>query len=74
MHALIGMIALAAATLSGAAPGQAQTYPSRPINMIVPFPPGGNTDIMARALQNEISRTLGPDRTAACAEAALWHR
>jgi tripartite-type tricarboxylate transporter receptor subunit TctC len=51
--------AVAAATLSGAAPGQAQTYPSRPINMIVPFPPGGNTDIMARALQNEISRTLG---------------
>src|SRR5262245_64421773 len=37
----------------------AQSYPSRPINMIVPFPPGGNTDIMARALQNEISRTLG---------------
>jgi tripartite-type tricarboxylate transporter receptor subunit TctC len=59
MHALIRMIALAAATLSGAAPGQAQTYPSRPINMIVPFPPGGNTDIMARALQNAMSRTLG---------------
>ena len=27
--------------------------------MIVPFPPGGNTDIMARALQNEISKALG---------------
>jgi tripartite-type tricarboxylate transporter receptor subunit TctC len=40
-------------------PSWAQTYPSRPINMIVPFPPGGNTDIMARALQNEISRALG---------------
>jgi tripartite-type tricarboxylate transporter receptor subunit TctC len=37
----------------------AQTYPSRPINVIVPFPPGGNTDIMARALQNEMSKALG---------------
>src|SRR5437588_3552402 len=36
----------------------AQAYPSRPINMIVPFPPGGNTDIMARALQNEMSKAL----------------
>src|SRR5262245_13244755 len=37
----------------------AQSYPSRPINVIVSFPPGGNTDIMARALQNEISKALG---------------
>lgn len=37
----------------------AQSYPARPINVIVAFPPGGNTDIMARALQNEMSRALG---------------
>src|ERR671934_1626255 len=37
----------------------AQEYPSRPINVIVSFPPGGNTDIMARALQNEMSKALG---------------
>jgi tripartite-type tricarboxylate transporter receptor subunit TctC len=36
----------------------AQAYPSRPITIIVPFPPGGNTDIMARALQVEISKSL----------------
>jgi tripartite-type tricarboxylate transporter receptor subunit TctC len=41
------------------AQSSAQTYPARPINMIVPFPPGGNTDIMARALQNEIAKALG---------------
>src|SRR5215468_902638 len=36
----------------------AQSYPSRPINVIVSFPPGGDTDIMARALQNEMSKAL----------------
>src|SRR5262249_60461777 len=36
----------------------AQSYPNRPINVIVSFPPGGNTDIMARALQHEISNAL----------------
>ena len=36
-----------------------QTYPARAITMIVPFPPGGNTDIMARALQNELYKVLG---------------
>src|SRR5207302_10025493 len=58
MHIIAALIALAAAAAWGAAAG-AETYPSRPITMIVPFPPGGNTDIMARALQNEISKPLG---------------
>src|SRR5437660_1037459 len=59
MRTIVGVIAVATATAWAAAPADAQSYPSRPINMIVPFPPGGNTDIMARALQNEISRRLG---------------
>jgi tripartite-type tricarboxylate transporter receptor subunit TctC len=46
---------LVTAALSAAA----QNYPSRPVNMIVPFPPGGNTDIMGRALQNELGKALG---------------
>jgi tripartite-type tricarboxylate transporter receptor subunit TctC len=40
-------------------PAAAQDYPSRPVQMIIPFPPGGNTDLMARALQQELSRILG---------------
>jgi tripartite-type tricarboxylate transporter receptor subunit TctC len=58
MH-VVPLIVLAAAALCGASAASAQTYPSRPVNVIVPFPPGGNTDIMARALQNEMSKALG---------------
>ena len=43
-----------------AAPGWAQeAYPSRPLQLIIPFPPGGNTDLMARSLQAELSRAVG---------------
>ena len=42
-----------------ALPALAQTYPTRPISMVMPFPPGGNTDIMGRALQNELGKALG---------------
>jgi tripartite-type tricarboxylate transporter receptor subunit TctC len=50
-------LALLAALL--ASPALAQDYPTRPITVIVGYPPGGNTDLMARALQPELSRALG---------------
>jgi tripartite-type tricarboxylate transporter receptor subunit TctC len=37
----------------------AQDYPARQVNMVIPFPPGGNTDLMARALQPELAKALG---------------
>ncbi len=37
----------------------AQDYPTRPIQMIVAFPPGGNTDLTARALAPELAKALG---------------
>jgi tripartite-type tricarboxylate transporter receptor subunit TctC len=47
------------ASLCGGAVVQAQTYPSRPITMMVGFPPGGPTDALARLLADAMGRTLG---------------
>lgn len=58
MRVRAGFLAIAA--LAGAAStAVAQSFPSRPVTMVVPFPPGGNTDLMARALQTELSKALG---------------
>jgi tripartite-type tricarboxylate transporter receptor subunit TctC len=56
MRRLLALAALA--FIASAMPSAAQTYPSRPVTMVVPFPPGGNTDLMARALQTELSKAL----------------
>ena len=42
-----------------AAPALAQTYPTHPIRMIVPFPPGGPIDTMGRMVANDLSSRLG---------------
>lgn len=41
------------------AAAQAQSYPDRPIHIIAPFPPGGLADVLARAVGDEIAKTLG---------------
>jgi len=40
-------------------PAAAQTYPVKPVHLIVPFPAGGATDILSRALSAELGRKLG---------------
>jgi tripartite-type tricarboxylate transporter receptor subunit TctC len=38
---------------------QAQTWPSKPIRLVVPYPPGGSTDVTARTLAERVSAALG---------------
>ena len=42
-----------------ASPAFAQAWPARPIRLIIPFTPGGSSDILGRAVGQEITRTLG---------------
>ena len=56
-HALGWIVAAIAAI--GALPVGAQPYPSRPIRLVVPFPPGGAVDFYARTVQGPLSDLLG---------------
>jgi tripartite-type tricarboxylate transporter receptor subunit TctC len=50
-------ITAALAVFGASAP--AQTYPSKPVRIIVPFPPGGTTDLLARTLAPKLTEALG---------------
>ncbi|HET7596565.1 MAG TPA: tripartite tricarboxylate transporter substrate binding protein [Burkholderiales bacterium] len=51
----VAVVLLAAASLTQAA----ERYPTKPVRLIVPFPPGGSTDFNARAIQDKLSELLG---------------
>jgi len=58
MHRIVRMlVALAAAVV--AAGVLAQAYPAKPVRIVVPFPAGGTTDILAREVAQRLSQTLG---------------
>lgn len=63
MHARILRLALACGALGLLSPAsafaQAQSYPNRPVVMIVPFAPGGSTDVIARVVADAMRYPLG---------------
>ena len=50
---------LTAAALAGPWAAQAQSYPDHPIRFVVPYPPGGGTDVIARIVQGKLQTALG---------------
>jgi tripartite-type tricarboxylate transporter receptor subunit TctC len=59
MRLLLAVSLCAGLALHGAEPAQAQSYPNRPIRMVVPFPAGGPTDAMARIISDRLGQALG---------------
>src|SRR5260221_6062768 len=55
---LVLLLALVAAVLS-ATNAAAQVYPSKPVRMVIPFPPGGSNDVVGRMIAFQLSERLG---------------
>ncbi len=58
MRFIRGVAALCLGLAMGAA-AQAQTYPNKPITVVVPFAPGGNTDVIGRIISEYVGRVIG---------------
>jgi tripartite-type tricarboxylate transporter receptor subunit TctC len=56
VKALVGLLI---PLCSAIVPAGAQTYPTKPIRLILPFPPGGPSDILGRALAQKVSEQVG---------------
>ena len=53
------LLKVAIALLALAAPATADEYPSRPVRLIIPFPPGGSNDVVGRMIATQLSERLG---------------
>jgi len=57
--AMVAIGVLASAALGAAAPVSAQDYPARNVTLVVPYPPGGGVDVLARVVAEKLSGALG---------------
>ena len=53
------LAACVAAAVAAAAPAAAQTWPVKPVKIVVPFTPGSGTDVIARAVSDKLGAALG---------------
>ena len=58
MHEFVKCLSIAVLALAGSLPAGAQEFPSRPITIIVPYAPGGSTDVLGRTLAEAMSKEL----------------
>ena len=59
MNRFVRSLIAGLAALAAAATVSAQPYPNKPIKIVVPYPPGGTSDILARAVGQKLTETLG---------------
>ena len=59
MRKITGLLVFAALALAGSQATQAQDYPTRPVRVVIAFPPGGPTDFVGRLVTDKMSAELG---------------
>src|SRR5476651_1472859 len=59
LRKLVPAVSAALAGWLTLAPAQAQTYPARPVTLVVPFAAGGPTDVLARIMAERMGRGMG---------------
>ena len=55
----LAMLAMGLVVGFGALPAQAQEFPTKPITIVAPYPPGGTTDLFARSIAHHLQKTWG---------------
>ena len=59
LNGIVASLTMTLCLVLAAASAQSQTWPSKPIRYIVPFPPGGGTDVLARTIAPKLGDGLG---------------
>jgi tripartite-type tricarboxylate transporter receptor subunit TctC len=59
LHSTLALVSLLGVFAVGAPTAKAENYPARPVKIIVPYPPGGPADVLARVIAQKLSEGLG---------------